>query len=135
MRKIKGARISESKTVSIIIGVAIAALSLLVCSAVCALLLTCIKTPTRHLKVAAMIALLISGAVAASVISHTAKEGAIRRVIISVGICSVIILLLSLIFTGGRIGGRIMMNIACYIMISVFFSCIKLKKGRRRKRR
>ncbi|MBO7304062.1 MAG: hypothetical protein J6V09_02440 [Clostridia bacterium] len=135
MRRVKGANILRSKTASVALGVAISLLSLILCGAVCALVLTFMDIPIKHVSLTAMIALILSGALSAPIILHTAKEGGRVRVLICATITSLIIIASSLIASGGKVSGRIFMNIACYIMISVFFAFIKLNGARRKRRR
>lgn len=135
MKRIKGARIWDGKIASVALGVAVAVVSLVLCSAVCALVISFFNIPTRQVDLAAMIALLLSGALSASVTARVAKDGGRRRAIICAAVTALMIIAAALIGTGGKIGGRIFMNLACYIMISVLFALIKFKGSRRRRRR
>ena len=135
MKGKRGFNIFDSKAGSITTGVLIAAASLILCALISALLLSFTNMPTRHTKLCAMVAMTVSGAIASIMLAAIHKNGTRMHALLSLGIFAAIVLLVALIMSGGKIGGRIFMNCGCYMLVSSLCLFLGGRKTKRRRRR
>ena len=111
------------------------AATLFVLSIIFAVILSVMKNPIGSLKVTSLVALLASGAVSGIAIARRKGDGGVRCAIISAVIFALIIIAVSLIITGGKIGGLQFMNSLCYILVSALFALLPGRKKEKRRRR
>ena len=135
MKRKKGMKNNTSPIKSALLRQVFSITTLLVLSILFAFILSMLKNPLGSMKIASLFALLASGAVSGIAISRKKGESGVKCALISAVIFSFIILALSLIMTGGKIGGFHFMNALCYVLISAFCALLFGHKNKKRRRR
>ncbi len=120
---------------SLILGVLYSFAFLILLSLLAAILLAGVKSPTKNLG-AVSLAVFLIGAFASGFLNS--KRGGDSGFLFSV-ICALaftlILLVISLIASGGRISGMHLMNCACYMLAAAFAAFVGRRNPRRRRRR
>ena len=135
MKSKRGLHLFDSKAGAAIVGILIAASTFILCALFSALLLTFTNMPTRGVELSGLVALTVSGGISGLLLSKTQKDGMRLRGLLSISLFCAVILIISLILSGGKIGGRIFMNCGCYILISSLCLFLGGRKTKRRRRR
>ncbi len=120
---------------SVAFGVALMGAGLLLFSMIAAFILLRISNPIGGIAKASLIILLISGGASGFLTSARGGEKGIPAALLSTLVFTLLMLAAALIFGGGHIGSRILMNALCYIGISMIFAALGKRKRRTRHRR
>ena len=134
MKKHRGIKTQRALPATLIFGVIISFSVLFVTSLALAGLIMTTSNPVGSVKTVSLAALLVSGAISGFVISKRKGEGGFLASLLSALIFVGIIFALSLILTKGKVGGVVLMNGLCYLLVSAFSSLLAKKRERRRRR-
>ena len=135
MKTRKGIKKQGSSAKSIFSRQIFSVTALLVFSIIFAVILSVMKNPIGSLKVTSLLVLLMSSAVSGIAIARRKGDGGVRCAIVSAVIFSLIILAVSLVTAGGKIGGIHFMNSLCYILVSGISALLFGHKKAKRRRR
>ncbi len=91
------------------------------------------RTPIKLVSAAALASLLLGGALGGALTARHSTSYGVRTSAISAFAVSVLMLAAAPIVGGGRIGAKVFMNIACFVLVSVFFAFLSKKKRKKRR--
>ena len=116
-------------------GVLISFGALILFALIASIFLSGAKSPTKNLG-AVSLAVFIAGAFLSGFVNSKRDKdnGVLFSVITSVA-AALILLIVSLISSGGRVGGMHFMNCVCYMLMASFGAFVGKKRKRRHKRR
>lgn len=134
MKKHRGIKTQRALPGALVFGIIISFLVLFITSLALAGLIMTTSNPVGSVKTVSLVALLVSGAISGFVISKRKGEGGFLASLLSALIFIGIIFALSLILTKGNVGGVVLMNGLCYLLVSAFSSLLAKKRERRRRR-
>ena len=135
MKKHRGSKIKKSALGSLLFGVLFSFAMLIIISFVSSALLMASKNPGGSIKVVSFAVLLITAAVSGFTVSKYKGEGGVVTSLISSVISVIIMLGISIICSGGKVGGVIFMNYLCYVLIAAFTAFLGKKRERRHRHR
>ena len=119
--------------VSLIFGIVFSALSLLALALISSLVLTTLKNPLGAVGICALPVLVLSGAISSLCTAKFKGSGGTGTAIISSLLFATILLFTGIIINGGHLPLLTMINLAVYLLVSVFISALTPRKSRKSK--
>ena len=107
---------------AILAGVGLAALSILITSALATLVCYMTKDPLALTDIASLVALLLGGALSGFVLPRLCRDRSILPSLLSSLILPVLLLLFGLLLSGGELSPRIPLGYLCYFGVSAIAS-------------
>ena len=107
------------------------ALLILTFSFIVSLIVGALNDPTRHIGIFSLIAMLISALCSGIICGLINKDGGTGFAALVSLATVLIMLLISLIISGGRVTGGAFMNYACYVGVAVISSLLGKRHSRR----
>ena len=134
MKKHRGIKAQRTLPGTLVFGVVVSFAILFIASLILAGLIMTTSNPIGSIKTVSLAALLVSGVISGFVISKRKGEGGFLASLLSALIFVGIIFAISLILTKGNVGGVVLMNGLCYLLVSAFSSLLAKNRGRRHRR-
>ena len=91
--------------------------------------------PTSVLDIGALIAFISGGALSGFLVSKKHAEGGLALSSASALIFTLVLVIISIIASGGKVAPRALMNYACYLPTAVLFAFIAARKPKPKRRR
>ena len=134
MKKYRRGAGSKKGIGSILFGVLLSFGFLIALSLVAAIFLANSKTPGKSIGIASLAVLLLASFIPGFINSKRCAEGGFLRSVITSAAFTLLLLSLSLVAAGGKIGGGPLMNCLCYMLVSILSAFLGGKKQKRHKR-
>ncbi len=134
MKRRRTAKIKKTPFTAFVFGLCFSFISLLIVSLISSLILISTKNPLGNVGITSLISLLAAGILSGFVISRKNGEDGLKSSLLSAIAFVVIMFAVSLIFSKGKIGGAVLMNGLCYILISLPAALFGRKEKRRRRK-
>ena len=119
---------------SLFISLLICAVLFVIISAVMTAFCYAGENPLGSVRLYSFAAFLLSGAIAAFVNAKRGGDGSFGTVFLTSLFFGFILLLFSVLFSGGKIGGNALMNIISYLLVSGLFTFLGTQKPKRHRR-
>lgn len=116
---------------SVLAGALISALSMLIFSAVAAIITNMTADPLTAIPTASFISMILGAAVSGFIVSKRSPEGKMLITALSSLLFCLMLLLIGLILSGGAVPGKAFLNYICYIGIALIFAKIGAREKRR----
>ena len=133
MKKHKSQRRERSGAKAILFGTLMSLGLLFAVSAAASFVLLRLEDPISFIGVGSLASLLISGAISAFITAKYKGEGGFLSSLFSSLIFSLVIFSAALIIGKGKLGIGLLMNILCYLLISVLSAKLATRKAKRRR--
>ena len=133
MKKHKSQRRERSGAKAILFGTLMSLGLLFAVSAAASFVLLKLEDPISFLGAGSLASLLISGAISAFITAKYKGEGGFLSSLFSSLIFSLVIFSAALIIGKGKLGIGLLMNILCYLLISVLFAKLATRKAKRKR--
>jgi putative membrane protein (TIGR04086 family) len=133
MKKHKSQRRERSGAKAILFGTLMSLGLLFAVSAAASFVLLKLEDPISFLGAGSLASLLISGAISAFITAKYKGEGGFLSSLFSSLIFSLVIFSAALIIGKGKLGIGLLMNILCYLLISVLSAKLATRKAKRRR--
>ena len=118
---------------SVLWGALISAAALLSLLAVAAIIANMTADPLSAIPAASLSAALCAAAVSGYRISRRSNEGKLLTVALSSLLLCLVLLIVGLAVSGGKLSGSIFLNYICYIGVSLIFAKLGARERRRRR--
>lgn len=120
---------------SFIICLALSCLIIVLTSLISAAILSGMKDPTKYLNLLSLISMLISALISGICCARIAKEGELRFASLVALAVVLIMLLINVIATSGRVSGGAFMNYGCYLGVYILAAAVGKRRGHHTKHR
>ena len=120
---------------SFLLGVLLSFAILIILSLIASIFLVRVKTPTKNLGAVSLIIFIASALISGFISSRRADSGELSFSILTATAFALLLLVISLIATGGNLGGMQLMNSVCYILSASLAALLGRKKAKRHRRR
>lgn len=119
---------------TVIFGVILSPLVIFALSFIAALILSATKDPLAYFGIAGLVTLLLSSVVSATIITRVKGEGGMPAALISAAIVSLVLIVVGLIASAGKLSGGVVINCLSYIGASCVASFLFRSRGKKRHR-
>lgn len=134
MKRHRTAKIKKTPFAAFVLGLCFSFLSLLTVSLISSVILINTKNPTGSIGISSLISLLAAALLSGFMISRRNGEDGIKTSLFSSLAFVVILFSVSLISSKGKIGGAVLMNGLCYMLVAIPAALFGGKQKRRRRR-